>query len=385
MPNESRPVVACYCATFLKPEMLHIYRQITALARFQPIVIARKREEKERFPFSPIEVVPRPALHFLRRFWYRTIRHAPWPMSRGETKRIEQALTAHDAQLLHIYFGHIAVHLLPLMRRWPKPVVVSFHGADVMVDLEQPRYRAATQEMIAAARLVLVRSESLARAVADLGCGPEKIRIHRTGIPLGELPFRERIWPNDGAWHFLQAGRLIEKKGLATSLRAFAAFHRTHPKATFTIAGEGPMLAELKQLAGQLGVTESVQFTGFLSQPELRAAFGRAHIFLHPSEVGADGNQEGVPNAMLETMASGLPVFATRHGGIPEAIEEGVSGVLVAERDHAALSAALLDWTARPDALAALARRGAEAVAEKFEQSTQAHALENFYLEALEK
>jgi colanic acid/amylovoran biosynthesis glycosyltransferase len=385
VPNESRPIVACYCATFLKPEMLHIYRQLTALERFQPVVIARKREQAERFPFAPLFVVPRPALHFLRRFWYRTLRQAPWPISRKEARRIERVLHEHDARLLHIYFGHIAVHLLPLMRHWPRPVVVSFHGADVLVDLDRPRYRSATQQMLAAARLVLVRSESLARAVAALGCASDKIRLHRTGIPLGEITFRERTWPSDGAWQFLQAGRLIEKKGLATSLRAFAAFQKIYPKASFTIAGEGPLLLPLRTLARELGVEARVEFSGFLTQNELREAFARAHVFLHPSEIAPDGNQEGVPNAMLEAMASGLPVFATRHGGIPEAIEDGVSGVLVAERDHSALATVILDWTARPEGLNLLARRGAEAVAEKFEQTNQARALENFYFEALEK
>ena len=143
------------------------------------------------------------------------------------------------------------------------------------------------------------------------------------------------------------------------------------------------MLDELRSLARRLGVEEQVRFAGFLSQAELREELARAHIFLHPSELGRDGNQEGVPNAMLEAMASGLPVFATNHGGIPEAIDDGESGVLVAERDHDALARALLDWTNRPEALAELARRGAETVAEKFEQRAQARALENFYLEAL--
>lgn len=363
--------------------MLHIYRQITALERFRPVVIARKRGEAERFPFAPVFVVPRPATHFLRRFWFRTLQNSPWRMSSAETVRLEQVLAANDAQLLHIYFGHIAVHLLPLMQRWPKPVVVSFHGADVLVDLEKPRYRSATQEMLAAARLVLVRSDSLARAVAALGCAENKIRVHRTGIPLGEISFQARVWPNDGAWRFLQAGRLIEKKGLTTSLRAFAIFRKTHRSAIFTIAGEGPMLDELQTLARDLGVSESIRFTGFLSQAELREQFAHAHIFLHPSQLGRDGNQEGVPNAMLEAMASGLPVFGTGHGGIPEAIENGVSGVLVDESDHVALAAALFEWTGRAEALTALARRGAEAVAEKFEQKTQARALEGFYFEAL--
>jgi colanic acid/amylovoran biosynthesis glycosyltransferase len=363
--------------------MLHIYRQITALERFRPVVIAQKREGAERFPFDPVFVVGKPATHFLRRSWFRTLKDAPWQMSRAEVTHIERLLSENEAQLLHIYFGHIAVHLLPLMRHWSWPTVVSFHGADVLVDLDKPRYRAATREMLATARLVLVRSQSLARAVGELGCAEDKIRLHRTGIPLAEIPFRPRIWPNDGAWRFLQAGRLIEKKGFKTSLRAFAAFSQKKPGAVFTIAGEGPMRDELQNLGRELGVGDQVRFVGFLSQAELREEFHEAHIFLHPSELGCDGNQEGVPNAMLEAMASGLPVFATNHGGIPEAIEHGVSGVLVAERDDVALAEALFDWTNRPAALAELARRGAHAVAEKFEQQTQARALEDFYFEAL--
>ena len=143
------------------------------------------------------------------------------------------------------------------------------------------------------------------------------------------------------------------------------------------------MLGELRNLARELGVHEQVRFAGFLSQAQLHEEFARAHIFLHPSELGRDGNQEGVPNAMLEAMASGLPVFATDHGGIPEAINNGVSGVLVAERDHDALAGALRDWTKRPEALADLARCGAKVVPAKFEQQAQVRALEEFYFEAL--
>src|SRR5881396_671959 len=77
-----RPVVACYCATFLKPEMLHIYRQITSLTRVSPVVIAQKREEAARYPFDRITIVGKPWVHFARRFWFKQIRAAPWQISR---------------------------------------------------------------------------------------------------------------------------------------------------------------------------------------------------------------------------------------------------------------------------------------------------------------
>jgi colanic acid/amylovoran biosynthesis glycosyltransferase len=380
---ESRPVIACYCATFLKLEMFHIYRQITALKRCAPVVIAQKREQTERFPFDDVQVIPKPATHFLRRFWHRQLRDMPWQISDRELSALLCALTRIDACVLHIYFGQIAVHLLPLIRAWKKPSIVSFHGADVTVEMNKPAYRQATREMLAAVELVLVRSESLRRALTELGCDETKIALQRTGIPLEEFPFRERSFPSrsrGSEWRLVQAGRLIEKKGLPVTLNAFAVFLDRYPNATLTIAGEGPLLDELQKLTRELNIEERVSFTGFVSQEQLREIYYRSHIFLHPSQIGRDGNQEGVPNSMLEAMASGLPVFATEHGGIPEAIENAVSGVLVPEHDHEALSRALLSATQDLIFLSRIARSAAEIVRKNFDLRTQAQRLDDIYL-----
>ena len=373
-------MVGSYCATFLKPEMLHIYRQITSLRRVRPVVIAQKLENRECFPFRDIHIIRKPTFHFLRRIWFKQIADRPWQISPAEVRGIERALTESNAQLLHIYFGHIAVLLRPLVHRWQKPSLVSFHGADVLVDMEKPAYRRATEEMLSLVKRVLVRSDSLRQAVIDLGCATEKVEIQRTGIPLADFPFRERGIPGDGQWRLLQAGRLIEKKGLKTALCAFAKFRKEFPATRLTIAGEGPQLEELQSLARELQLAGAVDFVGFVSQEQLRELFYEAHIFLHPSETGRDGNQEGVPNSMLEAMATGLPVFATRHGGIPEAVENNVSGILVNERDHRALADALIDCAKDSARHAAMGRAASESVATNFSQAEQTRRLEEIYL-----
>ena len=360
--------------------MLHIYRQITGLRRIQPIAIAQKRENADKFVFDNIDILPKPATHFLRRFWFRQICDKPWQSSSSEVRALIDVLNRENAQLLHIFFGHIAVHLLPLIRAWPEPSVVSFHGADVLVDMEKPAYRNATKQMLDAVTRVFVRSASLQRAVVELGCDENKIDIVRTGIPLQEFPFREREFPGDDEWHFVQASRLIEKKGLSTTLHAFTNFLTHYPNATLTIAGEGPMLRELQELTRKLKIDKRVALPGFVAPEKLREIYYASHIFLHPSETGADGNQEGIPNSMLEAMATGLPVFATDHGGIPEAIENGVSGILVPERDHEALSHALLEAVQDRHLLRQFARNGADVVAEKFDQQKQIGRLEEIYL-----
>jgi colanic acid/amylovoran biosynthesis glycosyltransferase len=285
--------------------------------------------------------------------------------------------------LLHIYFGHIAVHLLPLIHAWKKPSLVSFHGADVLVEMEKPAYRRATEEMLSAVSRVLVRSESLRRALLELGCEPSKLDIVRTGIPLGDFRYRARTGPPNGEWKVLQACRLIEKKGLPVTFQAFARFVTRHARASLTIAGEGPMLAELQELATQLGIREKVTFPGLVTQDELRALYYNAHLFLHPSQTGRDGNQEGVPNSMLEAMATGLPVFATRHGGIPEAVENGVSGVLVGEGDADALAQAMQHAVEDSVQLFAMGERGSKSVKQNFDQAQQVQRLEEIYLQTM--
>jgi glycosyltransferase involved in cell wall biosynthesis len=189
--------------------------------------------------------------------------------------------------------------------------------------------------------------------------------------------------PADGAWRFVQACRLIAKKGLRTSLRAFAKFREEQPKAKFVIAGEGPMREELEDLATELGVRDAVEFRGFLSQQDLAALYRDSHVFVHPSEITKDQNQEGVPNSMLEAMATGLPVLATRHGGIPEAVVHERHGFLVPERDVDALFAAMRQITADADLCYLLGQGASRQVREEFEASRAIEALESIYDEAI--
>ena len=194
----------------------------------------------------------------------------------------------------------------------------------------------------------------------------------------------ERQIPADGAWHFVQSCRLIAKKGIFTALKAFAKFRRDFPKATFTIAGDGPMREELCRLVAELGLAEAVSFPGFLSQPQLGELYARAHVFLHPSELTEKQDQEGIPNSMLEAMSTGLPVAATLHGGIPEAVKDGVSGLLVPERDVKALTAVLKRFVQSPDLLRQMGCAASQSVHAEFEQSRAVAKLEAVYTEAIQ-
>jgi colanic acid/amylovoran biosynthesis glycosyltransferase len=378
-----RRVVASYCSSFLKPEMLHIYRQVKALRGVDTFVVTKEVQNAERFPFDNIEVIPKRRTNLLVHGWLKFVERRPPIVYRGEYQTLDSLLERHGADLMHIYFGHTGVHLLPFIEQWDKPCVVSFHGADVAHKPEIKDYPGKLRRLFNVLPLVFARSQSLADRLIQLGCPPDKLRINRTGIPLNEFPFVDREPPRDGKWRVVQACRLIPKKGVATSLRAFAVFKKDNPSAEFFIAGKGPLQPELEMLAGGLGILRDVHFVGFLSQPKLLQLYASSHLFLHPSEISPNQDQEGVPNSVLEAMATGLPVVATRHGGIPEAVDHGRTGFLVAEEDHVGLANAMQLITRSPDLLRQMGARAYATVVERFEQGIQIDQLESFYEEAI--
>jgi len=378
------PTVASYCTTFLKPEMRHIYRQITGLRRYDTFVICRERQCPEMYPMpeGDIEIAPGVRSNFIRRFWLKYIRREPPIVYRGEYGVLARLLERRHADLMHVYFGHTGVHLLPFIQRWPMPVVVSFHGMDIQTRAHDPAYESRLRDLLKASALVLARSGSLLGRLRELGCPENKLRMNRTGIPLDQFPFVRRAAPAGGAWRLVQACRLIEKKGIDDALRAFAVFCAKYPDAHFTLAGEGPLSAGLAELRDGLGLQSKVTFAGFLAGPDLRDLYHRSHIFIHPSRMTEDQNQEGVPNSMLEAMATGLPVISTRHGGIPEAVRDGASGILVAERDHAALCEAMFRLVSDADFWTRAGLCAADDVRENFEAAAQIEKLEAAYDDA---
>ena len=364
--------------------MLHIYRQLTGLQAFQTFVITKYRQNSDRFPFDDVEPLVTPERHLLRRGYLKYVARKPALIYRGEYDAIRRILIRRDPELIHVYFGNTGVHLLPLLGRWDRPWVVSFHGMDVQSRPKEKGYDQKLRQLLQLTPLVLVRSQSLSARLQDLGCAADKIRLNRTGIPLQNFPWVERPLPKDGQWQLVQACRLVEKKGLLSTLSAFRRFVSDYPKSRLVIAGEGPLRDGLMQKINELSLGNQVTLTGFLSQDDLRKIYNQSHIFIHPSEVAADSNQEGVPNSMLEAMASGLPVVATRHGGIPEAVQEGVDGILVPERDEPALCEAMLKLATQPDLWQRMARQASRSVAENFEQRQQIARLEAAYTEAIE-
>lgn len=405
-----KPLVVSLCGTFLKPEMLSVYRQVAGLRRHRTVVFTERRLNAEQFPFEPVVVMQRPPPavrtkrrkqrqrgNFIRRFWYKHLLkqwpppEKPKPLTSitvlpvvyDDSYNLFELLKERQPQLAHVYYGHKAVKYLPMIRRWGGPLVVSFHGVDVTESVYREADPATLMEVFGHARLILGRSRSLLDRLAAMGCPPEKLRLNRTPVPLEGLDHAVRSPPADGRWRLLQACRLIPKKGLRSALMAMRLVADAWPHAILTLAGDGPLAGEMQALAAELGLGPHVVFAGWCEQDQLRALYRDSHLFLHPSETTDGGDREGIPNSLLEGMAAGLPAVATWHGGIPEAVSDGRNGLLVPEKSPAELAAAMLRLMADPALLAALSREAAASMEANFGAARQIAALEDCYAEAI--
>ena len=189
---------------------------------------------------------------------------------------------------------------------------------------------------------------------------PLRVRVIPNGIDLEELraltpadalPFTFEVlpWMSMKSPLFISVGRLETYKGFADSLQAFKrAAPSLPPDWGWLVVGEGPSRSSLQASAAEL--KDHIQFTGRVGEQTLHALYAGSDVFLHPTRF------EGSSLVTLEAMAHGLPVIATRAGGIPDKVEEGVNGYLVNPGDVEALTAAIVKMANAPDDLARMSR-----------------------------
>lgn len=242
--------------------------------------------------------------------------------------------------ILHAHFGPVGAMVASLRAAGvvDAPLVTTFYGYDVS-RTPPVQYR----RLFKTGDAFLVLSEAMRHRLVAIGAPASRVFVHRLGVDITRFtPAPPRAADTDGTMHLLSIARLVPKKGLADALRAVAAL-RTHiPGVRYSIVGDGPLRGTLEAQAQSLGIASLVHFAGWLTAPEVITLAHTAHALLAPSVTAPDGDAEGTPVAILEAQALGLPVVATRHAGIPEVVEDGVTAFLAAEHDLDALVEAII-------------------------------------------
>jgi len=284
-------------------------------------------------------------------------------------------------RICHAHFGEDGALALPLARKLGVPLVVSFYGHDLT---RLPTWRtrrvawlhywlrfSALRDRTAVA---LAYCRFLADRLVTLGWPETRVLVHYPGVVLPDIP----RWQPDSRL-IISIGRLVEKKGFDTLIEAAAVLRGQGLEFQIIILGDGPLLHSLRSLAQRRGVSDAVRFAGWVTESELPDWYARAALLVAASQRARDGDMEGMPTALVEAAAHGIPLVGTRHAGIPEVVRDGETGIVVPERDPSALAAGIRRMLENPELRARFAANARRLVAAEFSLQGRVAALESFY------
>lgn len=249
----------------------------------------------------------------------------------------------------------------------------TMHGSTEFFDVREHRL---PQKVELAGFVVCVSDHGRSQLMTHVGTEHwDKLRVVHCGIDVGAFEPPEGA-AADGPGEILTVGRVVPVKGQSLLVEALPELARRGVDARLTIVGDGPQLPELRELARRLGVEERVSFAGAVGQDEIRRHYERADVFALPSFA------EGLPVVLIEAMATGLPVVASRITGVPELVEEGVSGELVIPGRADELADALERVLSAPaERRAEMGRAGRERVVAEFDIERTARELMDVFSE----
>lgn len=360
-------MLAIVAHNFEKPSETFIRAHITHVAPEQTVLICRNDA-----------VVTQLGCPILTNIAYRsTSRHLPgriknglrsrWrkyidPAVDGESEaQIRRFFDRHGVTVVLAEFGPNGVLVRGACVRARVPLYVHFHGYDATKLARDRHWRRHYRSLFRDAAGVIVPSQFLSNRVRDLGCPEDQLHVSPNGIELEQFRTAERI-PH----RIVTVSRLVPVKGPLQTIEAFAEVHQIFPDAHLDVVGDGELLDDCVRLAHDLGIQGAITFHGAKPASFISALLARSGIYVQHSVTTDDGQTESFGIALLEAGASGLPVVATRSGGIPETIVDGETGLLVDEHDVDAMAAAMLSLLNDPERAEAMGRAARNRVEAKF-------------------
>ncbi|OES33273.1 glycosyltransferase [Alteromonas macleodii] len=208
-----------------------------------------------------------------------------------------------------------------------------FHGADISKKKNLEAYELEYRELFKKSFALFPISELWKRKLITLGAEKSKIMVNRMGIDSSRFSFFEHDINEDKTFRIVTVGRMVEKKGIDDAIEAMSRLkQKTSKNFVYEIVGGGPLFENMKQKVKKLQLSNIVKFHGVQTQKGVKKLLSKADIFLLPSKTAADGDMEGIPVSLMESMSSGIVTVSTFHSGIPELIVHEKEGFLVPER-----------------------------------------------------
>ena len=384
--------------TFMEPIAKHVAargHEVHVVAPWHPRVTRGKVEDGVFFHFFKYAPLER-----LNVFGYAAGLRADEKLKAAAWMAAPLALTAGWFKALRVaqkkratvMHGHWVVPggVIAAAARPALPLVVSLHGSDVFVAERTRLAGIAARRVFERAGFVTACSDDLGRRAVALGAPADRLEVVPYGVDVARFKpapgareaARARLGIPTAAPLLFAAGRLVRKKGFEYLIDAVPMIEGAAP-AHLAIAGGGDLDAELRARAVAVGAADRVHFLGDLAQDAVAGWFAAADAAVAPSVRDDSGNVDGLPNTVLEALASGTPLVTTAAGGIATVVEDGRTGVIVPERDARALAAAITSLMRDPRRGAALGQAGRALVEGRFGWESVAERFESAYDRAL--
>lgn len=278
--------------------------------------------------------------------------------------RVAEILTSEACQHLHAHFAHIPTDIAMYGAALAGiPFTFTSHANDLF------ERGWLLKEKVTRSKYAITISDFNRRFLVSKGADDRKIRIVRCGVeieryaPLARDTVRRRT---DGPFVIGALGRLVEKKGMDVLVRAAALLARQGRSLRVEIAGDGPLMEELKSLAKAEEVSARIQFKGALPHTEVFPWLETLDLFALACKKDKNGDMDGIPVVLMEAMALGIPAISTEISAIPELVEDGVSGLIARPDDPESLAEKIAVIMDHSDQIVGFIRNGRQRVAEEF-------------------
>ena len=250
--------------------------------------------------------------------------------------------THFSYDIILVHFGNFGYYISKLKSVGiiEGKVAVIFHGYEISRRKELIDNLDAYRACFDSCDMFLPVSRLWKQKLLEMGCPVKKLCVSRMGVDLDDFIFQPSR-PKGEVFKLIQVGRLTNKKGIIDTINAVDRLPHTF-RICLDIVGSGELEEQAKNLVEKLGLTDKIKFHGSLPNATVKKLLSESNAYILPSKVADDGDMEGVPVALMEAMAIGIPVVSTYHSGIPELIDDGLTGFLVKEGDVTALSKAIL-------------------------------------------
>lgn len=375
--------VIVYRSRLLPTSETFIRQQALALRKWQPILAGEQRVP-DGLNLAGLSIR---VLRDHKRYSLPNLHHLLSKLLWRPHAATVRQLAAIDASLVHVHFGTDAVDIWPSVRKLGLPMLVTLHGRDINIyrewwesghgGLRRRSYpRRLLQMALAPTVHFIAVSEAIRKRAIEYGIAADKVTVSYIGVDTerfrpGGLPITKRTK------RVLFVGRLVEKKGAAYLIQAFAKVRQAVAGAELVIIGDGPLRNELEQLAAGLGVP--AQFLGSQSNDEVLRHMHLARVFCLPSVTAENGDAEGLPIVVLEALATGLQVITSARGAVDEAVLHMETGIAFQEGDVMNLSKHLITLLEGNELVSFLSEKARARVADHFALKSCIEDLQDTY------